>query len=61
MDELAKGMSQAGQQEESALRPKKGDRFRCASCGMRLRVTADCKCEDDDAHFHCCGQEMEKL
>jgi hypothetical protein len=54
-------MAQAGQKEESALRPKKGDRFRCANCGMQLQVTANCNCDHDDVHFHCCGQEMEKF
>jgi hypothetical protein len=38
--------------------PKKGDRFRCAVCGMEIEVTADCHCKQDHAHFHCCGQLM---
>jgi hypothetical protein len=61
MDKVAKGMAQAGKKAESSMHPKKGDRFRCEDCGMQLQVTADCKCGDDHAHFHCCGQEMKKI
>ncbi len=40
-------------------RPKAGDRFRCAGCGMELQVTADCRCpEGEHVHFQCCGREM---
>jgi hypothetical protein len=39
--------------------PKKGDTFRCESCGMELKITADCSCGPDErVHFHCCGKEM---
>jgi hypothetical protein len=42
--------------------PKKGDRFRCAKCGMGVEVTADCRCQTSEmAHFHCCGQELTKV
>jgi hypothetical protein len=41
--------------------PKKGDKFRCAKCGMEIQVTADCKCGPDaHVHFHCCDREMAK-
>jgi hypothetical protein len=41
--------------------PKKGDRFRCASCGMEIQVTTQCGCkEEDHVHFHCCNKEMTK-
>ncbi len=38
--------------------PKAGDRFRCASCGMEVEVKADCRCQEGNVHFHCCGQEL---
>lgn len=42
--------------------PKQGDAFRSAKCGMALQITADCKCtESDHVHYHCCGQEMNKV
>jgi len=42
-------------------RPKKGERFRCAKCGMEVQVTADCRCQEPSkVHFHCCGQELQK-
>lgn len=41
--------------------PHKGDKFRCDGCGMKIEVTVDCKCkEDEHVHFHCCGKEMVK-
>ncbi len=40
--------------------PKAGDRFRCQKCGMEVQVTADCGCKGD-VHFHCCGQELQKM
>ena len=37
--------------------PKKGERVRCSICGMEIKVTADCRCQDaEGAHFQCCGQ-----
>ena len=43
-------------------RPKKGDRYRCRKCGMEIQVTADCGCKDPNhLHFHCCGQELDKV
>jgi len=42
--------------------PKKGDKFRCSSCGMELQLTTDCGCKDQaHVHFHCCGKELEKV
>ena len=62
MDKIAKGMSEAGHESTAVMtRPRKGERYRCDGCGMQIQVTADCKCNDDHAHFRCCGQEMEKL
>lgn len=61
MDKVARGMAEAGAIAEAHAQPKTGDRFRCESCGMQIQVTADCKCEQDHAHFQCCGQDMTKL
>jgi hypothetical protein len=42
--------------------PKKGERFRCEKCGMELLITADCRCQEaDHVHFHCCGQEFQRV
>ncbi len=42
--------------------PKKGERYRCQKCGMELQVTADCRCDQPAmVHFHCCGQELQKV
>jgi hypothetical protein len=41
--------------------PKKGERFRCASCGMEIQVTTACKCsEPEHVRFECCGMELVK-
>ena len=41
--------------------PKKGEIFRCEKCGMEVKITADCRCENSSmVHFHCCGQELAK-
>jgi hypothetical protein len=61
MDKVAKGMAEAGEKSGSILKPQKGDRFRCDGCGMQIQVTSDCKCEEDQAQFRCCGQKMRKL
>ena len=59
------GMTQRMDQQRDDIGidpPKAGDRFRCGGCGMELQVTADCHCKEDErVHFHCCGQEMDKL
>lgn len=42
--------------------PKKGDVFSCDVCGMEIRVTKDCQCEnmDEGPHFTCCGKELSR-
>jgi len=66
MSKMTDKMAEAGSgrpvlKEGSGTAPKKGDRFRCAQCGMEVQVTADCGCSDPAlAHFHCCGQELQK-
>lgn len=48
--------------DEGVGSPKKGERFRCQKCGMEVQVTADCRCQDESmVHFHCCGQELQKV
>jgi hypothetical protein len=43
-------------------RPRRGERYRCGKCGMEVQVTSDCRCQDPGmVHFHCCGQELQKL
>jgi len=67
MSSIADKMSQAGSgrpvtKENEGGGPKKGDRFRCTSCGMEIQVTADCGCPDaDHVHFQCCGRELQKV
>jgi hypothetical protein len=65
-DRMTEDMARAGSgqpvlEKEGGVRPQTGDQFRCASCGMEVQVTAGCNCPDEDAHFHCCGQEMRKV
>ena len=64
MSSMTEKMSEASGKvpvDEGVGNPKKGDRFRCAKCGMALEVTADCGCKDPSkVHFHCCGQELQK-
>lgn len=61
VDPVARKMSEASP-TPGILSPKKGDRFRCESCGMQLELTADCHCEKDEhVHFHCCGKELVKV
>jgi hypothetical protein len=41
--------------------PKKGEVFRCEKCGMEMKVTADCHCQEPNhVHLECCGQELTK-
>jgi len=66
MSTMTDKMSEAGQGnvavDEGVGRPKKGDRFRCATCGMEIQVRADCRCKDEaQVHFHCCGQELQRV
>src|SRR4051794_13063279 len=57
VDPVAEKMSQASA-DVGISPPKKGESFRCESCGMEVQVTADCHCtEDEHVHFHCCGRE----
>jgi len=62
MNETIDRAGQAGGPADSGVgKPKKGERYRCATCGMEVRVTADCHCESPDmVHFHCCGRELQK-
>ena len=61
VDPVAEKMSQASA-EVGISPPKTGDAFRCESCGMEIKVTADCHCkEDEHVHFHCCGKELTKV
>lgn len=42
--------------------PRRGESYRCSKCGMALQITEDCACKDPiHVHFHCCGQEMQKV
>ncbi len=63
-DSMTERMAQSSRtgefREGSMVSPKKGERFRCNSCGMEIQVTQDCTCEKGGAFFECCGQEMEK-
>jgi hypothetical protein len=41
--------------------PKKGEVYRCEKCGMEMKVTADCHCQEPNhVHLECCGQELTK-
>jgi hypothetical protein len=66
MSSMTDKMSEAGggnvMVDEGVGAPRKGERFRCPRCGMELQITADCRCEaGEHVHFHCCGQELEKV
>jgi hypothetical protein len=59
-DSMTAKMSQAS--AKGARPPQQGERFRCAACGMEIKVTTGCKCQDPQhARFECCGQEMTKV
>lgn len=59
-DKMTEKMSQSGA-DVGIDPPKKGDSFRCSSCGMEIQVTSDCGCQDKGhVHFHCCGKELQK-
>jgi hypothetical protein len=66
MSQMTEKMSEAsagkpGTTDTGVGSPRKGDRFRCQTCGMEVEVTADCRCQDPHmVHFHCCGQELQK-
>jgi len=49
------GSAQSGRMDA----PKKGERYRCETCGMEIQVTADCHCKSgDQVQFRCCGMDM---
>jgi hypothetical protein len=62
---MTEKMSQASHKppiDEGVGSPKKGERFRCQTCGMEVQVTADCNCKEPGmVHFHCCNQELQKV
>ncbi len=42
--------------------PRKGETYRCERCGMELKVSADCACDDPEmVHLECCGQELSRV
>jgi hypothetical protein len=50
---MTKKMSEASDKapvDEGVGSPKKGEKFRCVKCGMAIEVTADCGCDQPDAH-----------
>jgi len=65
MSTMTDKMSQASVKiplDEGVGSPKKGERFRCEKCGMEIKVTEDCHCDQPSmVHFHCCGQELHKV
>ena len=49
MSTMTQKMSEASDQSatnRAKSDPKKGDKFRCGTCGMELQITADCCCKD---------------
>ena len=52
-------MNPSGQATRS--KPKKGEHYRCAQCGMEVQVNQDCNCkEPNKVHFECCGKELQR-
>jgi hypothetical protein len=64
MNSVTEKMSEASRKvpvDEGVGSPRKGEKYRCAKCGMTIEVTADCGCNKPGmVHFHCCGQELQK-
>jgi hypothetical protein len=64
MSKMTDRMGEASTQatmDRSQGNPKKGERFRCETCGMEVQVTSDCRCKDPDmVHFQCCGKQLRK-
>ena len=62
-EKMSKASADTAEMVDSGVgMPKKGERFRCEKCGMEVKITADCHCEEPDhVHFHCCGQELQKV
>jgi hypothetical protein len=67
MSSMTEKMSDAGSGQpltKDAARhtPRKGERYRCESCGMEIQVTAECGCQDPNhVELRCCGHEMHKV
>src|SRR5262245_4240141 len=60
-DRVAKQMSKASADPRIG-HPKEGDRFRCESCGMEIKLIADCGCKDGEhVHFECCGKPLTEV
>jgi len=58
---MAQASSKKPAVDEGLTSPKKGERFRCDSCGMEIEVTKDCGCDKPGSvHFHCCNAEMQR-
>ena len=56
------GKPSRGVTQSNADRPKKGEHYRCARCGMEIDVTAECHCQGEEGpHFECCGQELARV
>jgi hypothetical protein len=65
-DQMAKAMSRSGSgspvlEPEQADHPRRGDHYRCDTCGMQIEVKSDCGCHDEAEHFRCCGRPMNKV
>ena len=62
MSKMTDRMSEASAQstiERPASNPRKGEQFRCETCGMEVEVTSDCHCEDPGmVRFQCCGKQL---
>src|SRR5262245_50632700 len=60
-DRVAEKMSQSSSAATMSL-PKKGERYHCQTCGMEIRVTADCHChEPDHVELPCFGQDLARV
>lgn len=45
----------------NTIKPEVGETYHCKSCGMTVKVTVACNCQNDIApEFYCCGAEMRK-
>jgi hypothetical protein len=61
VDPVAKKMSEASA-DVGIAEPRKGDKFRCQSCGMEIELKSDCHCKaGEHVHFECCGKELSKV
>jgi hypothetical protein len=61
-DQMTESMSKSSGRvltKGAAQSPKKGEKYRCESCGMKLEVTESCNCKnEEEPHFRCCGGPM---